>query len=143
LNALSNSSSIPFQCGERSTRRSAAATNGPLETTNSSSDTTKTRGRIRRLGQARPLQLFTEIIGWAHVRHFFTPAKMIVGYRLNSSPLQATHQFNPSQPTKILSMKKHWLLNQTLTPRTMSQGSGKKYRTNKENSTVTVELRFG
>ena len=48
---------------------------------------------------------------WAHARHFFTPAKMVAGYRVKSSPLQATDQFNPSQPAEILSMKKHWLSN--------------------------------
>ena len=59
---------------------------------------------------------FTGIIGWAHARHFFTPAKMIAGYRVKSSPLflQATHQFNPSQPAEILSTKKALAFKQTL-----------------------------
>jgi hypothetical protein len=55
------------------------------------------------------------IICWAHARYFFTLTKMVAGYRVKSSPLQAIHQFNPSQPTEILSMKNtHWLSKQTV-----------------------------
>jgi hypothetical protein len=56
------------------------------------------------------------------------PAKMVAGYRINSSLLQATYQFNPNQPTEILSMKKHWLSNQTL----RRGRAGRKQRTKKK-----------
>jgi hypothetical protein len=83
------------------------------------------------------------IICWAHARYFFTLTKMVAGYRVKSSPLQAIHQFNPSQPTEILSMKIRIGFRNKRYGRTMSQGPGGKQRTKKENSTVKVELRFG